>query len=107
MGNSFGREQRLGKKNRLSSGECRCNFSEQSSPWLQQEFIERARAAGQFPASAGSSTISAATHRAIQIRKFLTSANSVEFMVRPLEFMMTIEHANRLPSWLEYLKSMT
>jgi hypothetical protein len=52
--------------------------------------VERAQAAGQFPASAGSSTISAATHRAIQIRKFLASASSVEFMVRPLGFMMTV-----------------
>jgi hypothetical protein len=46
--------------------------------------------AGQFPASAGSSTISAATHKAIQIRKFLASDSSVVFMVRPLEFMMTV-----------------
>jgi hypothetical protein len=52
--------------------------------------VERAQAAGQLPASAGSNTISAATHRAIQIRKFLASASSVVFMVRPLEFMMTM-----------------
>jgi hypothetical protein len=59
--------------------------------------IERARAADQFPASAGSNTISAATHRAIQIRKFLASASSVVFMVHLLEFMMTMEPANLLP----------
>jgi hypothetical protein len=81
----------LGKNNGPLSGECRCSFSELGSPWLQQEIlIERGRAADQFPASAGSSTISAAAHRAIQIRKFLASASSVVFMVRPLEFMMTM-----------------
>jgi hypothetical protein len=36
------------------------------------------------------------------MRKFFASASSVEFMVRPLVFMidvfmMTMEHANRLP----------
>ena len=69
--------------------------------WVRRDgnkiLVERARAASQLPASAGSSTISAAAHKAIQIRKFFASANSVEFMVRPLEFMVTMEHARRVP----------
>jgi hypothetical protein len=53
----------------------------------QQEFpVEQARAARQFPASAGSRTISAATQSPIQIRKFFACASSVVFMMHPLVF---------------------
>ena len=66
------------------------NFRAGFAAVATRNIVECAGAAGQLPAKAGSRTISAATHRAIQIRKFLASASSVVFMVCFLEFMMTM-----------------
>jgi hypothetical protein len=89
MSNSFGREFILGQKQAFVWGRL-MQFLSARLATLQQGLLLSVVRQCQFPASAGNSAISAATHKAIQIRKFFASASSFVFMVRSLEFMMTM-----------------